>query len=104
MSRLSKVFSLQPYSSTPLRYDVNPSSNPSSRVLNYNRTVHSEEVLYFFGELQVYGELLVRGEAAVLRGNVVDDVLSGDVSTPRVAYGPVVVVGTSNVTEEYNVL
>lgn len=100
-----KVFTVEPlHSATPTYYDVDPDSVPSSKVLNYNLSVGSAEGAVFFGELQVYGNLLVHGEARVELGSVLLNNLPPTLNYDVSYYGPVSPLGVCDVTSEVTVL
>lgn len=99
-----KPTSLDVTSPQPLSYVVDPDNVPSSKVLNYNYSVGSSEVVHFFGELQVYGNLAVHGEVTVQRGNPLQENLPSTVSYDTTLYGPVVVSSEVNVNASVTVL
>lgn len=100
-----KVFTVAPlHSATPTYYSVDPDGVPSSKVLNYNLSVGSAEGAVFFGELQVYGNLLVHGEVRVELGSALLNNLPPTLNYDVSYYGPVSPLSTTDVTSEVTVL
>lgn len=99
-----KKISTHYWPDSPLYYSKNPDRDNSSKIMNYNYAVSNSEKALVFGELQVYGTLLVNGELEVLQGESYVGTFPTTINSPYTIYGPVFVDELTIINEEVTIL
>jgi hypothetical protein len=87
-----KKISTNYWPNSPLYYKKNPDLESSSKIMNYNHVIGDREKGIVFGELQVYGQLLVNGELEVVLGENYSGTIPFELNNTNYdIYGPVVI-------------
>lgn len=99
-----KKISTNYWPDSPLYYRQNPDLDNSSKIMNYDYAISNSEKALAFGELQVYGKLLVNGELEVLPGENYIGTFPSIISSPFFIYGPVIVNDITTINDEVTIL